>query len=190
VNWLDILLVIVLAFSTLHSLRRGFSREVVGLAAALAALVLGMWFYGLAGSFIAPYVGSPRTANLLGFIMVVAAVMIAGGILGWIVGRFIRTIGLSFFDRLLGAGFGFVKGLLITIAILTAFMAFGPRSGSSPTPAAVVHSRIAPWIVEASRVFVAVAPMDLKQNFQERYLEVVAGLKEYRPRADKDSTTK
>jgi membrane protein required for colicin V production len=191
VNWLDIVLVVVLAFSILHSLRRGFSREVVGLAASLAALILAMWFYGLAGSYIAPYVGSLRTANLLGFLLVVVTVLVLGGVLGWIVSRFIRTIGLSFFDRLLGAGFGLVRGLLITIAILTAFMAFGPRGENISTPEAVVHSRIAPYILEASRWFVAIAPMDLKQNFRERYSQFRSGLEQYtRMRGDKDSATK
>jgi len=191
VNWLDILIIVVLAFSTIQSLRKGFSREIVGLAASLAALVLAMWFYGMAGSFIAPYVGSARTANLLGFVMVIIAVLLLGSLIGWIVSRFLRTIGLSFFDRLLGAVFGFARGLLITIAVLTAVMAFGPRADNNPTPEAVVHSRIAPWVLEASRWFVAIAPMELKQSFRERYSQVKSGLVEYtRTREDKDSTTK
>ena len=190
-NWLDILIIVVLAFSTIQSLRKGFSREIVGLAASLAALVLAMWFYGMAGSFIAPYVGSARTANLLGFVMVIIAVLLLGSLIGWIVSRFLRTIGLSFFDRLLGAVFGFARGLLITIAVLTAVMAFGPRADNNPTPEAVVHSRIAPWVLEASRWFVAIAPMELKQSFRERYSQVKSGLVEYtRTREDKDSTTK
>src|SRR5580700_324812 len=109
------------------SMRKGFSREIIGLAAALFALVLGMWFYGLAGSFLIPYVSSPRVANLIGFLLVVFAVLICGGLIGWVVSRFLRTIGLSFFDRLLGAAFGFARGVLIAIALLTAFMAFGPQ---------------------------------------------------------------
>jgi len=178
VNWLDIVLIVVLAFSTLQSLRKGFSREIVGLAASLAALVLGMWFYG-------------RTANLLGFVLVVVAVLLTGSLVGWIVSRFLRTVGLSFFDRLLGAAFGFLRGLLITMAVLTAVMAFGPRADSNPTPEAVVHSRIAPYILEASRWFVAIAPMELKQSFHERYSQVKSGLADYtRTRGDKDSTTK
>ncbi len=190
-NWLDIVLVAVLAFSTIRSLRKGFSREVVGLAAALAALVLAMWFYGMAGTFIAPYVGSPRTANLLGFVLVIIAVLLVGSLAGWIVSRFLRTVGLSFFDRLLGGAFGFVRGLLITIGVLTAVMAFGPRTENNPTPEAVVHSRIAPWVLEASRWFVAIAPMELKQSFRERYSQVRSGLEQYaRTREDKDSTTK
>ena len=154
------------------SLRKGFSREVISLTASFFALLLGMWFYGTAGALVQPYVDSPRVANLLGFILVVAAVLIVGSLLAWIVGRFLRTVGLSFFDRLLGAVFGLARGFLLAMALLTAFMAFGPHAGSDDAPAAVVHSKIAPYVLEASRVAVAIAPMDLKQSFRKYYARV------------------
>jgi hypothetical protein len=46
-------------------------------------------------------------------------------------------------------------------------MAFGPRAESNTAPAAVVHSRIAPYILEASDMFVAIAPMELKASFRK-----------------------
>lgn len=179
-NWLDFLLIAILLCSVIMSARKGFSREIIGLAAALFALVLGMWFYGLAGSFVLPYVNSPRVANLIGFLVVVLAVLLCGGIIGWIVNRFLRTIGLSFFDRLLGAGFGLVRGLLIAMALLTGFMAFGPDSVSSP----VVHSRIAPWVLGASHAFVAIAPMELKSSFRKQYAQVKSALEKNSPARD------
>jgi membrane protein required for colicin V production len=179
-NWLDYVLLAVLAFSVFRSFRRGFTREITGLAASLCALVLGMWFYGLAGSYVRPYVGSVRVANLLGFFIVVVLILTAGSLIGWIVSRFLRTIGLSFVDRLLGAGFGLLRGLLVAIAILTAYTAFGPpadaQDGRAAAPGAVLHSRIAPYILEASHYFVAVAPMDLKQSFGKQYSEIKATL--------------
>lgn len=175
-NWLDYLLIAILLFSAIMSARKGFSREIIGLAAAFFALLLGMWFYGLAGSLVAPYISSPRVANLIGFLLVVAAVLIAGGILGWIVNRFLRTIGLSFFDRLLGAAFGVLRGLLIAMALLTAFMAFGPYEGSATASSAVVHSRIAPYLLNASRLVVAMAPMELKSGFQQQYANIKSAL--------------
>ncbi|MGA2712427.1 MAG: CvpA family protein [Bryobacteraceae bacterium] len=175
-NWLDFVLIAVLMCSVLMSARKGFSREIIGLASALFALVLGMWFYGLAGSFLLPYVSSARVANLIGFLLVVFAVLICGGILGWIVNRFLRTIGLSFLDRLLGAAFGLVRGLLIAIALLTAFLAFGPEVDSKTVSSSVVHSRIAPWVLDASRTFVAVAPMELKSSFRKQYAQVKSAL--------------
>ena len=179
-NWLDYILLAVLVVSAFMSARRGISREIIGLASAILALVLGMWFYGLAGSLVAPYTGSPRVANLIGFLMVVVAVIVCGGILGWIVNRFLRTIGLSFFDRLLGAAFGAVKGFFFAMALLTAFTAFGPYVDSETVSGAVVHSQIAPWVLEASRVFVAIAPADLKLSFSKQYSRLKAAVQESR----------
>jgi membrane protein required for colicin V production len=171
-NWLDYLLIAILLFSVLMSARKGFSREIIGLAAALLALVLGMWFYGLAGSFLLPYLSSPRVANLIGFALVVCAVLFGGWILGWIVNRFLRTVGLSFFDRILGAVFGFARGLLIALALLTAYMAFGPHVDSKTVSDSVLHSRIAPYILDASHIVVAMAPMELKSSFQQQYAQI------------------
>jgi len=154
------------------SARKGFSREIIGLTAALFALVLGMWFYGLAGSLLLPYVSSARVANLAGFLLVVFAVLLVGWMLGWIVSRFLRTAGLSFFDRLLGAAFGFIRGLLIVIALLTAFMAFGPQVDSKTVATSVLNSRIAPYVLDASHLFVKIAPMELKASFLKQYSQV------------------
>lgn len=171
-NWLDIVLLAILLWSMVMSARKGFSREIVGLAAAIFALVLGMWFYGLAGSFLIPYVSSIRIANLMGFLIVVFAVMILGGIVGWIINRFLRTIGLSFFDRLLGAAFGLVRGMLVAIALLTAYMAFGPEVDSKTVSSSVLHSRFAPYVLDASHLAVAIAPMELKSSFSKQYAQV------------------
>ena len=174
-NWLDILLCVILCLSMIASARRGFSREVIGLAAAFFSVVFGMWFYGTAGSLVQPYVSSQETANLIGFILVVAGVLICGALLGWLVSRLIRTVGLSFFDRALGAIFGLARGLFIAVALLMAYTAFGPWShepDATVTPSAMVNSRIAPYVLEASRVFVAAAPMELKASFRKQYNRV------------------
>jgi membrane protein required for colicin V production len=176
VNWLDYLLLAIVLVSVMMSVRKGFSREIIGLVASLAALVLGMWFYGLAGSFLMPYVSSPRVANLIGFLLVVVGVLLCGGLFGWIVSRFLHTIGLSFFDRLLGAVFGFARGLLIAIALLTAFTAFGPQVDSKTAAASLVNSRFAPYVLDASHTFVAIAPMELKSSFRRQYEQVKAAL--------------
>lgn len=171
-NWLDYVFLAILLFSSVMSARKGFSREIIGLTAALFSLVLGMWFYGLAGSFLLPYASSARLANLAGFLLVVFAVLLLGWMLGWIVNRFLRTIGLSFFDRLLGAAFGFIRGLLVAIALLTAYMAFGPQVDSKTVSASVLNSRIAPYVLDASHLFVAIAPMELKASFLQQYSQV------------------
>ena len=117
------------------------------------------------------WVSSDRAANLIGFLLVVFAVLATGAIIGSIVRSFLKAVGLSFFDRLLGACFGLLRGLLISIALLTAYIAFGPQSGSGTAPAAVVHSQIAPFILKVSSILVDAAPAELRRDFREVYDE-------------------
>jgi membrane protein required for colicin V production len=174
VNWLDYILAAFLALSLLTSARKGFAREVIGLAAAILALVFGMWFYGTAGLLVEPFTGPGRVASMLGFLLIFVAVLIAGTLLGWVVKRFLSAVGLSVFDRLLGAVFGLARGALIATAVLTAYMAFGSHPAGQNAPAAVVNSKLAPYLLEASRVFVSIAPMDLKSGFRKEYEQVKA----------------
>ncbi len=172
-NWLDYVLIAVLAFSAIQSFRRGFSREIISLGAAVAGLVLGMWFYGTAGLLVSRWITSERAQHWVGFLMVFLAVVLAGALVGAIVRKFLSVVGLSFFDRLLGAAFGLLRGAVIAIALLTAWIAFGPRVA----PGAMVHSQIAPWLMKASELFVSIAPAELKKSFREVYDEAQTEIK-------------
>lgn len=170
-NWLDYILIALLAFSAIQSFRRGFSREIISLVAAIFGLVLGMWFYRSAAAFLKQWITSDRTANFAGFILVFLAVVTAGAIVGFLIRRFISVVGLSFFDRLLGAAFGLARGAIVAMALLTAWMAFGPRGDSKTAPFGVVHSQIAPILLRTSSVLVEIAPYELKRSFREVYDE-------------------
>jgi len=168
-NWLDIVLAILIIWSVLTSFRKGLSREVIGLVAGVLALVLGAWFYGTTGSFLLRYVSSPRIANFIGFCLVVIGVLAFGGLVSHIVGRFLRVTGLSFVDHALGAGFGLLRGTLVGVALVMGMMAFS--QGDQP-PAAVVESRLAPYVVDAARLFASMAPYELKEGFRKSYAQV------------------
>jgi len=165
-NWLDILLSIILLSSVVLSFRKGLSREVIGLVAVVLALLMGTWFYGTAGSFLLGYVSSPRIANFIGFCLVFIGVMLLGSLISYFVGRFLRVTGLSFVDHLLGAAFGLLRGSLVAIALVMGMMAFAQ---SGQPPAAIVHSRLAPYVVDAARLFAGMAPHELKEGFHKSY---------------------
>ncbi len=167
-NWLDVVLALILIISVITSFRKGFSREVIGLLTVVVALLAGAWFYGTAGSFLTPYLSSRALANLLGFLLVFAAVTVLGSLVSLIVGRFLKVTGLSIFDHLLGAGFGLVRGIVVAVALLLALMAFTP---GDKAPASVVNSRFAPYVADAARVAAAVAPKELKDGFRKTYAE-------------------
>lgn len=189
-NWLDWVIAAILLVSAALGARRGLARQIIGLAAWVLAFVFAMWFYGTASVFVRPYMGPDHIANLVGFLLVVLGVILCGNVFGWIVSRFLKSIGLSFFDRLLGAIFGLLRGALIAMVLLTAYITFAPaddetmngRAGTGqPTgSSAVLHSQIAPYLLEASHVAVMLAPMELKSGFQKQYAALKATLKEIR----------
>ncbi|HTX37991.1 MAG TPA: CvpA family protein [Bryobacteraceae bacterium] len=169
-NWLDVLLLFILAISIATSFRKGLSREIIGLAAVVLALLLGIWFYGTAGSFLLPYVSSRGIANLAGFFIVFFGLMTLGSLVSYVIGRFLKVTGLRFIDHVLGAAFGAVRGLLVAVALITGIMAFS--TDADHPPQAIVHSRLSPYVVDASRVIVAMAPYELKEGFHRSYVQV------------------
>ena len=170
-NWLDFVLALILLASGIAGLRRGFSRQVIGLISGLLALLLGIWFYGTVGFYLLPYVSSRTMANAGGFAAVFCGVLLLGAIASFLVGRFLSVTGLSIIDHLLGAGFGLLRGMVFAVAIIMGVMAFS--RGDRP-PEAIVTSRMAPYVVDAARVFAAMAPHDLKEGFRRTYAQVKA----------------
>jgi membrane protein required for colicin V production len=165
-NWLDVVVLAILAVSVALSFRKGLSREVIGLASVVLAILLGIWFYGTAGSFLAPYLSSRGLANFAGFLLVFCGVMLLGHLVSYTAGKFLKVTGLSIFDHLLGAVFGALRGLLIAVALIMAIMAFS--QGDKP-PSSVVQSCTAPYVVDAARGFAALAPRELKDGFRKSY---------------------
>jgi membrane protein required for colicin V production len=168
-NWLDIVLLLILAASVISSFRKGLTREVIGVAAVVLALLLGTWFYGAAAAILAPYTSSRWVANFGGFALVFIGVMLLGGLASALAGKMLKVSGLSLMDRLLGAGFGLVRGLLVSVALVMAVMAFTP---GGKAPRSVAGSHLAPYVVDAARACAAIAPYELKEGFRKTYRDV------------------
>jgi membrane protein required for colicin V production len=167
-NWLDVVLLVILAASVFTSFRKGLSREVIGLVAVVLALLLGSWFYGTAGALFTPYLNSTAAAHFAGFLLVFCGVLVLGAVVGAIVGKFLKVTGLSIFDHILGAGFGLVRGVLIAVALVLGMMAFSP----SGPPESVVRSRTAPYVIDAARLVASIAPHEVREGFRKTYGQV------------------
>ena len=170
-NWLDLVLALILLASVVAGLRRGFTRQIIGLISGVLALLLGIWFYGIVGIYLMPYASSRTIADAGGFAVIFCGVLLLGALVSFVAGRFLKVTGLSTVDQLLGAGFGLLRGLVFAIAIVMGVMAFS--RGDKP-PEAIVNSRIAPYVVDAARGFAAMAPHDLKEGFRRTYAQVKA----------------
>ncbi|MCW5963550.1 MAG: CvpA family protein [Bryobacterales bacterium] len=175
-NWLDFLLLFILATSLIASLARGFTREIAGLVALLLGILLGMWFHGAVGSVFLPYVSAPQIADFLGFGVIFFAITAVGAVAGFLIAKVLRVAGLSLFDRLLGGAFGLLKGALFGAIIIFAMLAFAPKG----PPESVSRSVVAPYITWTTDLLAAIAPRELRDAV-ERNMTAMRGMWEKAP---------
>lgn len=164
-NWLDYTLLPLGLAMVIEGIAKGLTRVAIGLAALVLGLLAGIWFYGPVAALFHPFVASQSIANLCGFLALFVGFQIAGAVLAWILSKLLKSAGLSWVDRLLGAAFGLAKAALVAIALVLALTAFPLK----PFPNAVAESQVAPYVIDLSRMLAAVAPKEMKDAFAESY---------------------
>jgi membrane protein required for colicin V production len=128
ISWVDLAIVIVVAFSVLVGLSQGFFRAVCSLGGLILGLALAEWNYPIVAAPLKTFVHDQETANIIAFILIAILVMAVAGVLGALLHKTFKSIGLGCLDRLAGAVFGFFQGvLLVTLAILVT-VAFYPQA--------------------------------------------------------------
>lgn len=162
-NLLDYLLLIIVGYSVVTGFMGGFARVGIGFGATLLGILFGLWFYGLPAAWIQEYVRSQSAANLLGFFVIFSAVVLAGSLIGRVLANVFKWVGLSWLDRFLGAGFGFVRGAVLALGVVTVITAFAP----SPPPRFIVDSKVMPYATAAGKAFAMLAPRQLKDSYYE-----------------------
>lgn len=102
----------------LRSTASGAIRE----AASLAGWVIAFYVATHFGDAVAPWLPRSMTEGTAGAIILFLMMFIGTRILVWLAGRMVRgmvsAVGLSSLDRLLGAAFGFCKGMVIAVALV------------------------------------------------------------------------
>lgn len=165
---LDLIALAILAFSVAGGFAAGFARSGIGFVAGILGIVFGFWFYGTPADWVHQYIHSVWASNLLGFLLVYWAFLLAGAILARISQKVFKWTGLTWLDRFLGAAFGLVRGALITVAFVAVMLAFSPK----PTPNWMANSRLLPYAAKASGVIATLAPHSIKDAFRDRLREM------------------
>jgi membrane protein required for colicin V production len=154
---LDWSLIAIIAYSTIVAFMRGIILELFSLGGLIAGILLASWNYNHVALLLQRLITTPATAQIVAFLFIVVAVMVLSAILGKLLNRTAHAIGLGFFDRLLGAIFGFARGCLFGVAILMAVAAFLPHSTWT------ANSQLTPYFLAGAHAVSFVVPHDLRQ---------------------------
>ncbi len=175
VNWMDAAIVGILLVSVLGAVRNGFTREVLRIASLVMGIFLAMWWYDRVALELHPYIDEPRLAACAAFLLIFTGCLVAGAAFAWSLVKVWGITGLRWFDKLIGAAFGLVRGLLIAAAVLLAVITFLPFPGAART---VAESKLAPWVLHAAGAAASAAPQDFQDAFAngfDRVREVWTG---------------
>lgn len=124
-NWLDVVIVLVLAWFTLSSLRTGLLRELFSLLGALVGIYLAGRYYALAAGLVFPrLIRFQNLANVLAFLGMVMAGLALANLLALMAHRSLDAILLGWADHLAGMLFGFAKGAFLVGAAVIVLARF------------------------------------------------------------------
>lgn len=152
---LDWVFLAVLLLSLLMGAWRGLVYEVISLVTWVAAFVLAQWFAPDAAARL-PMAGAAEPVRYVaGFVLVFVATLFAGALIGFVVSKLLSAVGLGAINRLLGALFGVLRGVLLILAA-TVVVGMTPWK-SLPTWQESVGAR---WATAALGVLKPVLPQE------------------------------
>jgi membrane protein required for colicin V production len=158
---LDWILVLIVLFSVLQATAQGFFYESFALAGAIVGYLVAAWEYPKAAAWYERYVTSQWVAEIAGFLTIFFLVLLLAGVAGRISRWAVSGIGLRWFDRVLGAVFGFLRGMAMATVIVLAVAAFAPQSSWFQ------QSRFAPLMLQTGRALIWAAPPELRERFKD-----------------------
>ncbi len=109
----DLFFILILSLFTIRGAYRGFVREVFSLVAILIGFVVAYRYHYLVEGHLLEVL-EPYPSHVLAPVILFVATFMAFHLLLLLISLIIDSTGLSFFNRLLGGGVGFLKGILIS----------------------------------------------------------------------------
>lgn len=114
----DLVILGIIGLSVITGLMRGFFKELVALAAWIVAIWLAIAYTSLVAEWFKPYIHDNTLRSVVAFVAILFATVFLGALLNMSLGFVLRHSGLSGADRILGMGFGFIRGVVIVSLII------------------------------------------------------------------------
>ena len=159
-NWLDAVIIVVVAWLTFSAFQTGFIRETITIVAAVMGVVLAGIFYKDMADDVLLFIDNETLALIVAFGIIFGAVALAGQILSLVLKPTVTLLQLGMFDQFAGAIFGFVKALVFVEIFLLVFVTH-PKWDLDDT---IDDSRIGSYIVENFAVLERILPDEFDEG--------------------------
>ena len=151
-NWVDLVVLAVVAFSGMLGFMRGLVREIFGLIAWVGAAFTAFWFYPELQQLSRRLIADPDIADPVAFGVVFLLVLIVLSLLARMLSRATLRSALGGLDRTLGLVFGLARGAVVMIGV---YLLAGVVEPVDRWPPDVLEARTLPsiylgtaWVVQ------------------------------------------
>lgn len=128
-NWLDIVILVIVAASTFVGLRNGLIKTVLSLAGLIIGIILaGRYYVSLAEKL--PFIPQENIAQVVAFALIIIVTMVIAAVLASILKWITSLVMLDWVNHLGGAVSGFALGAIFCAALLTLWVKFPSASGT------------------------------------------------------------
>lgn len=166
-NPFDMLAVVILCFCLIRGLFRGLIKEVSSIIGVLGAYYAAYTYYGAIAKILSSWIADATYLNIISFMIIFIVIFIIISMLGVVIKYLLNIAFLGWVDRICGAGFGLVKGILVVSVILVALTTFLPKG----TPV-LKKSLLSPYVIKISEKMSKVVSSDMKRQFNDKIGEL------------------
>lgn len=151
-GWIDLSMLAVLLMSVVAGVLRGLVSELMSLAGWFVAWLLSQAWGSDVARMLQPQAADSPLARLTGLVVCFIVTLLAWRLLSWLLQQLIQASPLAPLDRLMGAGFGLLRGVLVLWA-LAMMLSLTPLARQDAWQVssgigwiAKVHGWLAPWL--------------------------------------------
>lgn len=165
-NFVDIVVLAVIALSTLLALSRGFVKEVLSIFGWIGAAIgtfLAFFYVPQVRAFFNSQIAEPVLADIACAVSIFVILLILLGFLNHAIASRVHASSLGPLDKSLGLVFGLVRGVvLVALAHMVMTDWFMPQK--SQRPEVINQARTEPYVAMAATFIKDLVPQDLKDR--------------------------
>ena len=117
-NWVDVVIVVIVAAAAVYSLQRGVLRPALGLIGLVAGIYCALSYYERLAEALGTYLSLASLARLVSFVLILIAMLVVFGVLASAAHRALKALGLAWADHLAGILVGLAAGVFFSVCFL------------------------------------------------------------------------
>lgn len=166
-NVLDYTLIAVFGYCLGRGVFRGLVKELSSIIGVMGGFYAAYSYYPLLAKPLANWITNSGYLNIISFLILFVSIYIVVSFTGVVIKHLMNIAFLGWTDRVCGALFGSLKGLLITAIMVLMLTTFLPKNAMI-----LQRSIMAQNVMQFSAAIIRVVPEDMKKSFRTKMKEL------------------